>query len=115
MNTPKLTWIRVNRKLRCPQCGHHLLDAKTPMTADQEWAYLQSATPTVIRFGCSIRLPVEGKFLFKEDFQENPPQFLRRWIQGAVGTIYEGPLHNRSDHHDHHLIIEPVVAIRHLP
>lgn len=69
----------------------------------------------LIRFGCSIRLPPQGKFLFEEQFNHNPEQFLKDWISGAVGTIYTGPLFNQQDEHDGHLLIVPKVSVKYVP
>lgn len=69
---------------------------------------------TLIRFGCSIRLPTEGRFLFQEDFDANPQLFLKRWVEGAISTIYTGPQTNRYDDHDGHLLIVPQVRVKYL-
>ena len=70
---------------------------------------------TLIRFGCAIRLPNEGNFVFRDLFNANPEQFLNDWISGAVGTIYTGPLLNKEDDHVGHLLIVPVVKVRFVP
>ena len=69
---------------------------------------------TLIRFGCSIRLPHEGRFLFQDQFEADPQTFLRRWLKGAVSNIYTGPRVNPRDDHDGHLLIVPRVEVRYM-
>lgn len=66
-----------------------------------------------IRFGCSVRLPSEGRFLFADDFRADPELFLKRWIEGAVSNIYEGPQRELRGH-DGHIINRPVVRVKYL-
>jgi hypothetical protein len=42
----------------------------------------------LIAFGCKIRLPSEGHFIFLSSYDENPHLFLQRWIERAVTQIY---------------------------
>ncbi len=70
---------------------------------------------TIIRFGCSIRLPDKGKFLFRDEFVQDPQKFLHDWISGAVSNIYAGPTINLSDDHDGHLIYRPIVRVKYIP
>lgn len=70
---------------------------------------------TVIRFGCSVELPAEGKFLLRDLFDEDPEKFLQLWIEGAVSTIYSGPMFNKTDPHDGRLLILPKVKVKFLP
>lgn len=65
----------------------------------------------LIRFGCSIRLPTEGRFLFQSDFEADPQLFLKRWLEGAVSTIYTGPKVNRRDDHDGRLLVVPQIRV----
>ena len=69
----------------------------------------------LIRFGCSIRLPKDGHFYFKEDFTADAETFLRHWIEASLTNIYRAPLTNRKDPHDGHLLDVPKVAVKYLP
>ena len=68
----------------------------------------------LIRFGCSIRLPTEGRFLFLDQFEANPERFLTDWLLGSVSNIYTGPQRNPKDDHDGHLLVVPEVKVRYI-
>ena len=81
------------------------------MTALEAW----KLRPTVIRFGCSIRLPGQGNFQFRDMFEADPQGFIADWLEGAIGSIYRGPLHNQFDDHDGHILVIPKVVVRYHP
>ncbi len=70
---------------------------------------------TLIRFGCSIRIPDEGNFTERDRFNRDPEQFLKDWIEANISMFYTGPLINKRDEHDGHLLIVPVVRVKYIP
>lgn len=68
-----------------------------------------------IRFGVSISLPRSGRFEFEEQYTANPEAFLKQWLEGAVSSIYTGPLRNEVGELTGNLIIRPLVRVNHSP
>lgn len=68
-----------------------------------------------IRFGVSISLPKAGRFEFEAEYRANPAVFLKSWIEGAVSSIYTGPLRNERGELTGELIVRPIIRVRNSP